>query len=58
MRVGNWESAIADYTGAVRLWAKDAAAYYNRGVAYQKKGDHGKAKLDFGQAKRLGFKPQ
>ncbi len=31
--------------------------YKNRGNAYSKKGDYGKANLDFAEAERLGYKP-
>jgi len=42
--------AIADYEAAISLDPKNAAAYYNRGIAYQAKGDLDRAIADYGQA--------
>jgi len=52
-----YDKAIADYDEAIRLKPDFAAAYYNRGYAYTKKGDKVKAEADLAKAKELGFKP-
>ena len=39
--------------GSIR---KSAEAYYSRGVAYDKKGDHAKADADVAEARKLGYK--
>ena len=44
---GDYDKAIADYTEAIRLDPKDAAAYYNRGTSYAHKGDYDKAIADY-----------
>ena len=53
---GDFDKAIADCTEAIRLDPKWAEAYYDRGSAYEKKGDKAKAEADFAQAKKLGYK--
>jgi tetratricopeptide (TPR) repeat protein len=50
---GEHDSAIADFTEAIRLSPKYTAAYYNRGIAYAKKGDYDRAIADYTQAIRL-----
>ena len=55
---GDFDSAIAEYTEAIRLRPNLAWAYYNRGLAYEGKGELDRAKLDFDQAERLGFTPK
>ncbi|MDR1325554.1 MAG: tetratricopeptide repeat protein, partial [Treponema sp.] len=50
---GEYESAIVDYTQAIRLDPNYALAYYNRGVAYHNKGDYDRAIADYTQAIRL-----
>ena len=50
---GDYDSAIADYTQAIRLNPNDADAYYNRGNVYVKKGDFVKARADFEAALRI-----
>ena len=42
-----------DYTEAVRLNPKDATAYRNRGVSYEKKGDYDKSISDYSEAIRV-----
>ena len=32
--------------------------YYNRGLAYQKKGEQAKAEADFAKAKELGYESE
>ena len=49
----NYDKAIADYTEAIRLDPKFAEAYYNRGVAYENKGEYDKAIADYTEAIRL-----
>jgi tetratricopeptide (TPR) repeat protein len=50
---GEYESAIADFTEAIRLDPNYTAAYYNRGNAYNNKGDNDRAIADYTQAIRL-----
>ena len=47
------DTAIAEYTDAIRLDPKSDAAYHNRGNAYADKGEYAKAIADFNQAIRL-----
>jgi tetratricopeptide (TPR) repeat protein len=48
-----YESAIADFTEAIRLDPNNAAAYNNRGVAYYYKGDIDKAIAGYEAALRI-----
>ena len=50
---GDHDQAIADYTEAIRLDPKIAAAYYNRAISYAEKGDHDQAIADCTEAIRL-----
>ena len=50
------DEAIADYTAAIRLEPKDAAAYVGRAAAYENKGEHDKAIADFTKGIRLDLK--
>ena len=50
---GDLESAIADYTEALRFNPKYIEALINRGRCFSKKGDCEKAIADFGEAIRL-----
>ena len=50
---GDNDSAIADYSEAIRLDPKDTDAYKNRGDAYQNKGDYDRAIADYSEAIRL-----
>ncbi|MBN2023908.1 MAG: tetratricopeptide repeat protein, partial [Pirellulales bacterium] len=52
-----YDSAIADFTEAIRLDPKDADAYYFRGLAYKSKGQRAAAERDLAKAKRLGYEP-
>ena len=56
LKKGDYDSAIADFSEAIRLDPKSAEAYYGRGYAYARKGDKAKAEEDFAQAKKLGYK--
>ncbi len=47
------DSAISEYTKAIGLNPKDAAAYVYRGMAYDSKGDNDAAIADYTQAIRL-----
>jgi tetratricopeptide (TPR) repeat protein len=44
---GKVDQAIADYTKAIELDPKIAAAYNNRGIAFKQKGLNSKAVADF-----------
>ena len=55
---GKYDKALADFNEVIRLDPKDAKAYHNRGIAYEKKGDKAKAEADLEQAKKLGYKPK
>ncbi|MDR0628540.1 MAG: tetratricopeptide repeat protein [Treponema sp.] len=50
---GEYESAIADFTEAVRLNPNLAAAYNNRGNAYKDKEDYDRAIADYEAALRI-----
>lgn len=56
VRLGENDYAIADYTEAIRLDPTFEIAYYNRGLAYQAKGDLEHAISDYNEALRLGVK--
>ncbi len=47
------QGAIADYTEAIRLQPKYAAAYNNRGFARMSSGDYQRAMADYNQAIKL-----
>ena len=49
----DYDQLLADFTEAIRLDPKDAAAYYNRGTAYSHMGSYGLAVADFTEALRL-----
>ncbi|MDR1972837.1 MAG: tetratricopeptide repeat protein [Treponema sp.] len=49
----NWDTAIAEYTEALRKNLNNARTYYNRGNAYSNKGDNDRAIADYTQAIRL-----
>ncbi|MBI2917515.1 MAG: tetratricopeptide repeat protein [Chloroflexi bacterium] len=50
---GDHKEAIADYTRAIQLDPKDAAAYNNRGIAYRKLGQPKEAIADYTRAIQL-----
>ena len=50
-----YDKAVADYSEAIRLKPDYAEAFYDRGHAYEQKGDYGKAEVDCVQARKLGY---
>ena len=44
------DRAIADFNDAIKLNPKLALAYYNRGFAYEKKGEYDRAIVDYDKA--------
>ena len=56
LKKGDYDRAIANFTEAIDLNPRYAAAYHDRGTVYFKKGDQAKAEADFAQAKKLGYK--
>ena len=53
LRLGQIYGAIGAYSLAIELNPLDADAYNNRGIAYDSKGEHGLAIMDFNQAMQL-----
>src|SRR5262249_39662668 len=51
--LGNYDSAITDYSNAVNVNPRFIDAYLNRGQAWFKKGDFDRAIKEFGEAIRL-----
>ena len=49
----DFDSAIINFTKAIKLDPADAAAYFNRGNAYEALGKTKKANADFAKAKAL-----
>jgi tetratricopeptide (TPR) repeat protein len=49
------DEAISNYIQAIRLDPKNADAYYNRALAYQREGKSAQASDDFAKAKQLGY---
>jgi tetratricopeptide (TPR) repeat protein len=52
-RGGDYDTAIAEFTEAIRLDPNFTAAYFDRGYSYCKKGDWDRAIADFEAALRL-----
>lgn len=52
----DFDWAIAAFTEAIRFNPHVAEAYFDRGFAYQMKGEKANAEEDFEQAKKLGYK--
>jgi tetratricopeptide (TPR) repeat protein len=48
-----YDKAITDYSRAIELNPRDAKAYYNRGNAYDNKGQYDKAITDYSRAIEL-----
>ncbi len=55
-RKGDYDRAIQDYNGAIRLDEKSAGAFNGRGTAYFAKGDYDRALQDLNEAMRLNPK--
>ena len=55
---GEFDSAIAAFTEAIRIKPRFAQAYSGRGSCYRMKGEKVKAEEDFARAKKLGYKPK
>ena len=53
----DYDRAIGNYTEAIRIDPQNAEAYWERGKAYELKGNKAIAKRDFEQATKLGYKP-
>jgi tetratricopeptide (TPR) repeat protein len=51
------QAAIEAYTSAVALYPNYAEAYYKRGLAYDKLGNHRHATEDYETAAKLGYNP-
>jgi tetratricopeptide (TPR) repeat protein len=49
----NYDSAIADYTEAIKHNPNSAEAHYNRGYVYEEKGNHDQAIMDYTQVIKL-----
>ena len=49
-----YQEAIADYTAALDVEPRNAYAFYNRGITYDRLGDYGHAVDDFTSAIQLG----
>jgi hypothetical protein len=52
----NYDKAIAEFSRAISLKADYADAYYERGNAWNGRGDKSKAAEDYAAAERLGFR--
>jgi len=50
---GTWTEAVADYTQVIQLQPDNAAAYYNRGMVYQKLDKDSLAVRDYSRALKL-----
>ncbi|MGI9568857.1 MAG: tetratricopeptide repeat protein, partial [Desulfobulbia bacterium] len=50
---GQFDEAISNYDRAIQLNPKNAAAYYNRGIAYAQLTDSGRAIADFTNAIKI-----
>ena len=53
LRLNQFDSAIADYSAALKLDPKLASALYGRGLAKQKKGDGAGGQVDMASANLL-----
>ena len=53
----NWDTAIADFTQAIKLKPDLAVAYLLRGTAYADTGEREKAIADLEKALELGLNP-
>ena len=55
LRAGNYDGAIQAFTEALRLDPNHAAAYYERGLVYARKGEYDRARIDFNKLLELGW---
>ena len=53
LKLGEWDSAIADYTSALRLDPKLASSLYGRGLAKLTRGDTSEGNAELAAAKKL-----
>jgi tetratricopeptide (TPR) repeat protein len=53
LKMGQWDSAIDDYSSALRLDPKLASSLYGRGLAKLKKGDTTDGNADIAEAKAI-----
>jgi tetratricopeptide (TPR) repeat protein len=56
LKMGQWDSAIDDYSSALRLDPKSASSLYGRGLAKLKKGDTTDGNADIAAAKAIEAK--
>jgi|GEM_PF-4300945 len=57
-KLGDWESAIAEYDTALKIDPQFALALVNRGNAYRSLGEVAKAESDLARAIELGYEDQ
>ncbi len=50
---GDYDNAIENFAEAIRLDPKNVLAYRNRGIAWEKKGEHDTATMDKAKAELL-----
>lgn len=55
LRLGQWDSAIADYSAALAIEAQRYRALYGRGIARLRKGEREAGERDLAEARRLSF---
>ena len=53
LKMGQWDSAIDDYSSALRFDPKSASSLYGRGLAKLKKGDIADGNADVAAAKAI-----
>ena len=53
LNIKNYKLAIKDFSQAIKLNPKNAAAYYNRGIIYQELGKKEKSNVDFAKYEKL-----
>ena len=53
--IGDYATAIANYTQAILIDAGEAKFYNNRGRVYKKLGKTEQAEQDFSRARQLGY---
>jgi tetratricopeptide (TPR) repeat protein len=55
LRLGQWDGAVADYSAALTIEARDYRSLYGRGLALLRKGDREAGERDLAAARRLSF---